>query len=337
MLLLAGDIGGTKTHLGIFRHGAAMPETVAEEVFQSDPSSTLEAIVEKFLGRYGGRVSFACFGVAGPVVEGASRITNLPWRLDETVLARNLHIPEVKLINDLEAIAWAVPYLQPEDVETIRPGRRLESGNMAVIAPGTGLGEAYLTWDGHRYQAYGCEGGHTDFAPQSPIEIELLKAFQGRFGHVSYERVCSGLAIPHVYRFLDERTELSDPAWFLEKLSNAADPTRVIVDAAMDENSGCSVCSLALDVFVSILGAEAGNLALKIMATGGIYIAGGIGVRIAQGLKKRLFQDAFLHKGRMSTLVARMPIHVITNPRVGLIGAACYSIHHERQDREQGT
>jgi glucokinase len=282
--------------------------------------------VKKFLEQVGAPVTVACLGVAGPVVDGKARITNLPWRLEETALSKALNIPRVKLLNDLEATAWAVPILGEQDLVVVYEGRPAPGGNIAVIAPGTGLGEAYLTWDGRRYLAYACEGGHTSFAPQSDLEMELLRDFRKRYGHVSYERVCSGLMIPQVYGFLRDRTDAAETAGFAQRLSDAADPTRVIIEAALDGEAACDLCTRTLDLFVTILGAEAGNLALKIMATGGVYVAGGIGMRLAEVLKQGPFRDAFLHKGRMSALVKRMSVYVIVNPRAALLGAACWGL-----------
>ena len=199
---------------------------------------------------------------------------------------------------------------------------------MAVIAPGTGLGEAFLTWNGHRYQAYASEGGHADFAPNGLLEIELLEYLHRRLGHVSSERVCSGKGLPNIYAFLRDSGYAKEPEWLRSRLALTQDPTPIIIDAALDENTPCEICAQTLHVFTSILAAEAGNLALKVLATGGVYFGGGIPRRIIRLLKEDRFLQAFRQKGRMSDLLAKLPVHVITNPRAALIGAASYAFHN---------
>ncbi|MBN1662791.1 MAG: glucokinase [Deltaproteobacteria bacterium] len=330
-MLLAVDVGATKTRLGLFDPRRMKPEASVEAAFPSDPSSSLDAIVKEFLERENQPVTAACFGVAGPVADGKAKITNLPWVLEESALSRTLGISKVKLLNDLEATAWAVPCLDAQDFDLLHEGYPVQGGNMAVIAPGTGLGEAYLAWDGRRHHAYASEGGHTDFAPQSVREEEMLRDFRERFGHVSYERICSGQAIPDVYGFLKDRGYAEEPPWLTARLKDAADPTPVIIHAALAEEKDSELCAMTLDLFVAVLGAEAGNLALKIMATGGVYLAGGVVFHIRQALKKGRFMEAFLHKGRMSELMGRMPVHIIINPRVALIGAACRGLQFYRE------
>ncbi|MBN1380225.1 MAG: glucokinase [Deltaproteobacteria bacterium] len=323
MGLLAGDLGATKIRLGIFEPGETLPEPIAEGQFSSDPSSSLEAVVKQFLESGDFKVTAACFGVAGPVVGGRAKITNLPWVIGENELSRDLGIPRVKLINDLEATAWSIPSLGTGDAVVLHEGKPAEGGNIAVIAPGTGLGEAYLTWDGRRYHAYASEGGHADFAPQSPLEMELLQDFQKQFGHVSYERVCAGQAVPFVYRFLKDRGCAEEPAWLSRRLREAGDATPVIINAAIDKERMCELARKTLELFIAVLGAEASNLAVKILATGGVYLAGGVALHVLPALNEGGFMEAFLRKGRMSGLVDRMPVYVITNPGVALIGAAC--------------
>ena len=230
----------------------------------------------------------------------------------------------MRLLNDLSAIAHAVPFLQPDDVHTINIGRPAPEGPLAVIAPGTGLGEAYLTWDGDKYRAHASEGGHADFAPTTPLEVEMLRYLQGSFGHVSFERVCSGKGIPNIYAFLKDSGYAEEPTWLGEQLESADDPTPVIFNAVLKADKPCKLCQATLETFVSILGAEAGNLALKLGATGGVYLGGGIPPRIAPFLESEIFMAPFRKKGRLSGLLAQIPVHIILNPKVALLGAACH-------------
>jgi glucokinase len=322
-MLLAGDIGGTKTNLAVFSSDAGPYAPLAEATFPSGAYASLEALVSQFLAQNDLKISRASFGVAGPVVDGRAKITNLPWEMSEANLGQRLGF-SVRLLNDLESIAYAVPFLQPEDLETLNEGEATQGGAIAIIAPGTGLGEAYLSWDGSRYRAYASEGGHADFGPNNQREIDLLHYLQDRFGHVSYERVCSGQGIANIYAFLRDSGH-EEPAWLAEQLAAAGDPTPIIVNVALGEES-CAICVTALNVFTSILGAEAGNLALKVLSTGGVYLGGGIPPRILPVLKQDRFVEAFRYKGRFSGLLARMPVHVILNPKAALLGAACYAL-----------
>ncbi len=265
----------------------------------------------------------ASFGVAGPVVNGRAAITNLPWVIDETRLKEELHLSSVLLINDLVAVASAVPHLQPDDLRTLNVGQSAAGGAIAVIAPGTGLGEAFLTWNGTRYCAHPSEGGHADFAPTTQIQLDLLAYLERQQKHVSYERVCSGLGLPHIYAYLKESGYAEEPAWLAARLAEASDPTPVIVEAALHRKPPCELASATLETFVSILGAEAGNLALKVLATGGVYLGGGIPPRILPALEDRRFMEAFRRKGRLSDLLARIPVHVIVRSGAALFGAAC--------------
>jgi len=321
-LLLAGDIGGTKAHLGIFSQEGGLREPLAEADFSCSEFPDLTTIVRKFLNKNKLMADAACFGVAGPVRGGSSRVTNLPWVLDEIQLCRELNLKTVRLINDLEAIACAVPLLTTPDLHILNEGRPISKGNMAVIAPGTGLGEAFLTWDGMQYRGHASEGGHADFAPNDVLERELLSYLQEKLGHVSYESVCSGLGIINIYCFLRERCYAEEPSWLSDMLAKDKDPVPVIVSAALDHNNRCDLCVMTLKLFVSILGAEAGNMALQVMATNGIYIGGGIPRRILTFLENEQFMKSFRHKGRMSDLVSQMPVYIITNPGVALLGAA---------------
>jgi glucokinase len=325
-MLLAGDIGGTKTNLAVFSPDAGPRVPLAEATFPSADYPSLEALVREFLAQLDLKPERASFGVSGPVVAGQATITNLPWVIDKTQLQAALNLSFVRLLNDLEAIAYAVPLLEPADLHTLNEGQPTPGGAVAVIAPGTGLGEAFLTWDVSRYRPHASEGGHTDFAPTNPLEIELLCYLQHRYEHVSYERVCSGQGLPNIYAFLKDGGYAEEPAWLAEQLAAADDPTPVIVSTAFDDEKPCELCVATLNTFVSILGAEAGNLALKVLATGGVYLGGGIPPRILPALKCERFVEAFRHKGRLLGLLARMPVHVILNPKVALLGAACHGL-----------
>ena len=325
-MLLAGDIGGTKTNLAIFSSETGPRIPLAEASFPSGDYPSLESLAGEFLTLTNLPVEYASFGVAGPVVGTQATITNLPWVMDEDQLREKLELASVRLLNDLAAIAHAIPYLEEDDLHTLNAGQTASSGNLAVIAPGTGLGEAFLTWDGTRYHAYASEGGHADFAPNTLLEIEMFRYLQERFGHVSYERVCSGSGIPNIYHFLKDSGYAREPAWLAEQLAAVDDPTPVIVNAAQDGKNPCDLCVETLNIFVSVLGAETGNLALKVMATGGVFLGGGIPPRIISALESPRFIQAFTHKGRFSDLLSNIPVHIICNPKVALLGAACHGL-----------
>ena len=325
-MLLAGDIGGTKTNLGIFSNEQGPRKPHIEATFPSNQYDSLEALVGEFLGQATVDVDRASFGVAGPVVGGRATITNLSWVIDETQLKTTLKLDSVAVLNDLEAIAYGVPLLDPDDLHMLNEGSATPGGTIAVIAPGTGLGEAFLTWDRSRYRAHASEGGHADFAPADSLQIDLLRYLQERWEHVSYERVCSGLGLPNIYAFLKGCGHGEEPEWLASQLATADDPTPVIVNAALNAEVPCDLCTATLSVFVSVLGAEAGNLALKVLATGGVYLGGGIPPRILPALEEGRFMKAFTRKGRLSQLLTGMPVHVILHPKIALLGAAFHGL-----------
>jgi len=327
-MLLIGDIGGTKTALAVVSKELGPRHLVAEATFPSTKFASLEAIVREFLKDINLAIDDAVFGVAGPVVEGRTKLTNLPWVLDGNELQEIFHFSSVRILNDLEAIAHAVPILERSELFTLNEGISANKGNIAVVAPGTGLGEAFLTWNGKRYQVHSSEGGHADFAPNSLLETDLLKYLRGRFDHVSYERVCSGPGISNIYSYLKQGGYGNEPLWLTERLAAADDPAPVVVNAALDEERPCETCVKTLDEFVSILGAEAGNLALKVLATKGVYLGGGIPPRILPFFKKDLFMKSFRSKGRYSGFMDRIPVHIILNTKVALIGAACKALEN---------
>lgn len=324
-MLLAGDIGGTKTNLAIFEPGDK-PKAEIQTSFKSIDYPSLESIVQKFLTDTGATVTKAVFGVAGPVVNGQSKITNLPWVMSEVTLSKTLNLPVVKLLNDLEATAYAVPHLPPADLAVLNSEQMDANlgGNKAVIAPGTGLGEAILFSHNNHFHVLASEGGHTDFAPKNPVEIELLRYLQTKFDHVSYERVCSGSGIPNIYASLKNSQFAKENPEIVKAINQATDATPVIIHAAL--TGTCKLCQATLDTFVSILGNEAGNLALKVMATSGIYLGGGIPPKILPKLQDSTFVTAFTNKGRFTEMLARIPIYVILNDKTALMGAAYYGV-----------
>lgn len=320
---LAGDIGGTKTTLALVDAGRGPRALIHKTTYPSANYATFEALVADYLKDKEYTLQRATFGVAGPVIEGSVRTTNLPWLIEEDSLSRAIGAP-VGLLNDLSSIANAVPLLTPADIETLNPGDAVEEGAIGVIAPGTGLGEAFLQWHDGAYRAYASEGGHVDFAPIDTLQWKLLGYLQEKFGHVSYERVCSGMGLPYIYLFLKESGAYPEPDWLCEQMSAVSDPSPVISGAALEGRA--EIAEAALNMFVSVLGSEAGNLALKVLATGGIYLGGGIPPRILPFLKKPIFLEAFCRKGRFAEMLSKIPIHVILNPEVALMGAAWHGI-----------
>lgn len=323
-MLLAGDIGGTKTVLAIYEASSDLNQPLAEATYPSDQYSGLEVIAQAFLEETGYPVTTASFGVAGPVVDGHVKTTNLPWEMDETMLRETLGLERAFLLNDLESIANAVPRLRDEDVLTLNEGRPEHGGSIGIVAPGTGLGEGFLTWDGGHYRAYPSEGGHTDFAPINDTEIELLRYLQKRVEHVSYEWVCSGMGLPSVYEFFKDSGYAPEPDWLREKLAAAPDKTPVIVNTAIDPELDSPLCDATLDLFIKVLGRETGNMALTLMATGGMYLGGGIPPRILPTLQDGRFMQAYLNKGRFTDLLRRVPVRVILNAKAALWGAAAF-------------
>jgi glucokinase len=325
-LLLAGDIGGTKTVLALVAERAGTAQVVAEAVFPSREYATLETVVAAFRAAHPAPVARAAFSVAGPVIEGHAHITNLPWRLDERCLGDALSVPRVLLVNDLQATAFAIPHLHADQVTQLLPGEADPAGVRAVVAVGTGLGEALLVPGPDGFLALPTEGGHTDFAPRNGVQRRLLAHLQRMHAHVSYERVCSGMGIANLYHFLAERAPEPPPPWLAARLAAGGDVTPALVEGGLSRERRCPVCRRALRLLASILGAEAGNAALRGLATGGVYLGGGIPPRILPILRGRAFREGFLQKGPMSRLMARIPVHVILEPRAALLGAARYGM-----------
>ena len=318
-MILAGDIGGTNARLAYFQPQNGHLRLVSERTFPSREHSELGEIVTEFLDASGTRPEAACFGIAGPVRNGRVETSNLPWVIEQSRLAKQIHLPATLLINDLEASAWGIGALEATDLVALNQVSGPAVGNQAVIAPGTGLGEAGLFWDGSRHHVFACEGGHTDFAPQGDLQIELLRFLRARFGHVSYERILSGPGLVNVYEFLRDTGCEKESDEFAAILKNS-DPAAAISRAALDGTQPLAEKALAL--WIAVYGAEAGNLALKTMATGGIFLAGGISPKILAKLTGSMFIETFYEKGRLRPLVEAIPVQVVTNEKAGLLGAA---------------
>lgn len=325
-MILAGDIGGTNARLALYqvrteKDQAGKLEQVTEAVYPSRQHSGLDEIVAKFAAQLAPeqKPEAACFGIAGPVVNGRSETSNLPWVVESAQLASELALPRVLLINDLEANAWGIGTLSGDDLVSLNqiPGQPL--GNQGVVSAGTGLGEAGLFWDGQKHHVFACEGGHCDFAPRNEVETQLLQYLMAMFGHVSYERILSGPGLVNVFKFLRDTGHGRPEPWLVEEMATS-DPAAAVSRAAMQGKS--ELCEQALDLFISIYGAEAGNMALKVMATGGVFLGGGIAPRILSKLKGPLFMDAFRSKGRLQRVLEAIPVCVITNDKTALLGAA---------------
>ena len=318
-MLLAGDVGGTKTALALFEARGGVLELVRDSTLPSRDFPTFEGAIARFLGDGPrGPVQAACFGVAGPVVVGRCVTTNLPWVLDESELAARIPAERVRLLNDLVATGHGVLELPLRSIATLQAGTP-RPGNLALIAAGTGLGEALMIWDGAHHTVVGSEGGHADFAPRTDLEMELLRFLRKEFGRVSYERVLSGPGLFTIYRFLREQGGVSEPQWLRDRIESG-DPSAVVSEVGLA--GGHPLCVQALDLFASIYGAEAGNLALKALAIGGVFVGGGIAPKIRAKLEDGTFVTAFCDKGRFAELMAAVPVRLALEPRAALLGAA---------------
>ncbi|MHC1741582.1 MAG: glucokinase [Syntrophobacteraceae bacterium] len=318
-MILAGDIGGTNTRLALVEAATDGLRIVAEETFPSRERTSLEAAIAEFMAMHSCELTSASIGIAGPVRNGRCEATNLPWVVDSKTVARRLGLKRVGLINDLEANAYGIAVLPSKDLVVLNKGVRNARGNRAIISAGTGLGEAGMFWDGSMHRPFASEGGHVDFAPRNHLEMELLKHVLNRHRRVSYERLVSGPGLVQIHHFLRNAGKGEEPAWLTEQLRQG-EPAPIISQCALEGTS--PLCLQALELFVSLYGAEAGNLALKIMATGGVYLGGGIAPKIIVKLKEPEFMNAFTAKGRMRPLLQDIPVRVIMNPKTALLGAA---------------
>jgi glucokinase len=323
-VILAGDIGGTNSRMAVFQIERGHLRMLDERTYFSREHQSLLEIVNLFLRDCVQSVGFACLGIAGPVLRGRALATNLPWIADAAEISRQSGIENVWLINDLEAHATAIGDLADTDLVSLNSAVPRE-GNAALIAAGTGLGEAGMYWDGTRHRVFPAEGGHADWAPQNELQVALYQYLRGKCGHVSCERILSGPGLRNVYEFLRDSKLESEPDWLRDELGQAADPAAIISQRGLEART--PICERALDIFVSVYGSEAGNLALRMLATAGVFLSGGIASKILSKLSTPLFLDAFADKGRMKPLLETIPVKVITNARVGLIGAARYALN----------
>jgi glucokinase len=324
-MILAGDVGGTKVHLALFGFEQGRLTHIRDEKYPAKEHSGLEEVVRKFLDESSavGDVTAACFGVPGPVRGGRLKLTNLPWVLDSAELSRNLGIAHLFLINDLEANGYGIPELSTEQIFVLSDGDSAAMGNRGLVSAGTGLGECVLAWNGKSHMPMASEGGHTDFAARSDQEIELLRYLRAQLkGRVSVERVVSGIGLKNIYSFLRDVKRLEEPAWLKERMETE-DANAVIGELA--EAGSNELCVQTLEMFVSAYGAEAGDLALKVLAIGGMYIGGGIAPKILKTMKDGLFMKSFTDKGRLSDLLVHTPVRIILESRAALIGAAAYA------------
>ena len=320
-MILAGDVGGTKVYLALYDFVGGKLQHTREERYPAKSYTGLQEIVKEFLAA--DKVTAACFGVPGPVRDGRLRLTNLPWTLDSRELSANLGIQHVFLINDLEANGYGIAELASDQIYTLNEGDPGHIGNRALLAAGTGLGECFLAWNGRIHLPFPSEGGHADFAPRNEDEIDLLRFLKQKYnGRISFERVVSGMGLTNIYEFLREVRGIDEPNWLAARIAGE-DPNAVITELALAAKS--EICEKALDLFVSAYGAESGNLALKILSVGGLYVGGGIAPRILEKLKDGTFMKAFTDKGRLSQLLINMPVRIILESRAALMGAAAYA------------
>ena len=321
-MILAGDVGGTKVHLALYDFTYGKLEYKREERYAAKDYNGLEEIVKEFVGS--DQATAACFGVPGPVRHGRLRLTNLPWTLDSRELSLLLGIQHVFLINDLEANGYGIAELTHDQVYTLAEGDPGQIGSRALIAAGTGLGEGMLIWNGHMHIPYPSEGGHCDYSPRNEDEIDLLRFLKQKYnGRVSWERVVSGMGMTNIYEFLRDVRGMEEPSWLAGEIAAVEDPNRVITEAGLAAKS--ELCEKTLDMLVSAYGAEAGNLALKVMSVGGLYVGGGIAPKIIEKLKDGTFMKAFTDKGRLSQLLINMPVRVILESRAAVLGAAAFA------------
>lgn len=325
-MILAGDVGGTKTNLGLFEFAAG--RLVAKHIrsFRSASYAGLESLVEEFLGPAAGTIAVGSFGVPGPVIDGVVQVTNLPWLIDFSALQTRLGLTQLYLINDLQATAYGIAVLAPADLLVLNAGRPRAASNAGLLAAGTGLGQSILFWDGTRRVPSPSEGGHGDFAPHNALEVELFQYLAAQFGgHVSWERVLSGPGLVNLYEFLRDTGRGQEQASIAARMTKE-DPAAVVSVAALE--NACGLCSQALDLFVSLYGAEAGNMALRAVALAGVYVGGGIAPKIRPRLTDGKFMAAFLDKGRMRPLLEEVPVLVILNDKTALLGAGYHAATH---------
>jgi len=323
-MILAGEIGATRTRLAAFETEGNQLQCAVEKTYMSQQHDGLPGILAHFIKTEGIPVHSACFGVAGPVRAGRSKISNLPWVIDAREIAKQLRLNSVGLLNDLEAYAYGIDGLESKDFITLSEGAEGAEGNRAVISAKTGLGMAGLYWDGFRHHPFACEGGHADFAPRNDVQMELLAYLQKKYGRISCERILSGPGIKNIYDFLRDTHKAEEPEWLRAQMSAAPDPPALISQMALECKS--AICDQTLSIFVSVFGAETGNCALNFMSTGGIFIGGSIAAKIIRKMNDPVFLESFLDKGRMATILKDMPVKIVANDDSGMIGAARYTL-----------
>lgn len=332
-MILAGDIGATRVLLAAYQNEGNKLECVVQRLYKTQDHSGIAEVLKDFINSEGVPVHAACFGVAGPVRAGKSKMGNLDWAIDSGELASLLRLGSVGLLNDLEAYAYGVDALASTDFITLSEGAEDAEGNRIVISARTGLGIAGLYWDGFRHHPFACEGGHSDFAPRNDLEMELSQYLRKKFGHVSCERLLSGPGIKNIYDFLRDTKKAEEPEWLKQQISQAPDPPALISQLALEAKA--AICEQALSMFVSIYGSETGNCALNFMATGGVFIGGSIAAKIVPKMQDPIFMKSFLDKGRMQSLLADMPVKVIANDNAGLMGAARYTLVQKAFSRDK--
>ena len=323
MRVLAGDVGGTNARLAIVDVAAERAAIVHEKKYPSRDFAGLAPIVSRFRAEVGEEPDRACFGIACPIVGEVCKAPNLPWTVNARELAAAIGVPRTRIINDFDAVGYGLPLMRGADLITLQEGKAAPRGSIALIGAGTGLGQGYLTWDGDRYRVHSSEGGHADFAPADDLGSDLGRWLRAQYGHASWERVLSGPGLVNVYRFLVAGGGAESPAVKQEMAKE--DPAAVVTRHGLEGSD--ALCAKALDVFASCFGAQAGNVALAVLASGGVYLAGGIAPRIAAKLKGGAFTAAFRNKGRLSGFLAKLPVHIIVNTNVGLLGAAVAASH----------
>jgi glucokinase len=327
-MILAGDVGGTKVHLALYSFENGRLKPIREHKFPAKDFICLDDVVNTFLGEEHAaldksQIVAACFGCPGPVRDGRIKLTNLPWLLDSRELVKSLGIEHIFLINDLEANGYGIPEVAPEKMHTLIEGAAGAEGHRGLVSAGTGLGEALLMWDGARHQPYPSEGGHCSFAPRSDREIALLQYLRTTIGgHVSFERVVSGIGIKNIYAYLRDAEKMEEPQWLKDRMATE-DMNAVIGHCGEDGSS--AICAETLHLFASAYGAEAGNVALKVLAMGGIYLGGGVSPKILKTLSDGTFAKAFVDKGRLSPLLEAIPVRVILDETCALLGAAAFA------------
>ncbi len=317
-IVLAGDVGATKTNLALFKTKGNAIVSIAKKEFASKEYKNITEMIEVFL-QEAPVTDSVCFGVAGPVMKGRAKLSNLLWDIDGNQLARYFKIKKVKLINDLEANAYGLAMLNQKDVASVHSVKNAEKGNVALISPGTGLGEAGMYWDGEYYHPFATEGGHCDFAPRNEFDFELFNYLKKKFGHVSWERLICGPGIVNIYNFLRDKKKRKEPEWLMKKMKEG--DAAAIISQHVDKSA---ICKETMEHFIRYLAYESANIVLKFKATGGLYIGGGIAPKIISLFSSNHFYDSFCQVGRLKYLLEKVPIKIILNPQTALLGAAWY-------------